>query len=93
MPQSDAVPSQKRKLKKLTRNFNDSDYPFKHERSSHPEFTSDSTTAAPTDEAEQINQDPVYNYHCARLAFGLFMADINDAIKEGDGSAWWIPTN
>ena len=27
----------------------------------------------------------MYNYHCARLAFGLFMADINDAIKEGDG--------
>ena len=74
------------KKKKLTRrNFNDSDYPFRHERSSHPEFTSDSTTAAPTDETEQTNQDPVYNYHCARLALGLFMADINDAIK-GDST-------
>ena len=30
-------------------------------------------------------EDPVYNYHCARLAFGLFLAEIDDAIEEGDG--------
>jgi hypothetical protein len=27
----------------------------------------------------------MFNYHTARLQFGLFLADLNDAIKEGDG--------
>lgn len=32
------------------------------------------------------NQDFVFNYHSARLQFGLFLANLNDAIKEGDGN-------
>ena len=30
------------------------------------------------------NEDHKYNYHVTRLFYGLFMEDINDAIREGD---------
>lgn len=31
------------------------------------------------------HNDYIFNYHSARLAFGLFLSEVNDAIKEGDG--------
>ena len=43
-----------------------------------------------TDRKEQNNQtdtmeDNRYNYHKAKMRFGLLLTDINDAIREGDG--------
>ena len=29
--------------------------------------------------------DHLYNYHCAKLRFGLLLFDFNDAVQEGDG--------
>ena len=36
-------------------------------------------------QTDQGNQDFMFNYHIARLQFELFLNDLNDAIKEGDG--------
>ena len=35
--------------------------------------------------ANSTEQDYMYNYHCAKLTFGLILLEFNDAIKEGDG--------
>lgn len=59
---------------------------FRHQKTIHPEWnTAADEEMTPVEEPAEEKQDPVYNYHCARLAFGLFLAEINDAIKEGDG--------
>lgn len=34
---------------------------------------------------ENTKEDYLYNYHKAKLRFGLLLVDINDAIREGDG--------
>ena len=39
----------------------------------------------PSDIPEDKSEDYVYNYHRGKLIFGLFMLDLNDAIREGDG--------
>ena len=36
-------------------------------------------------EREEEKPDYLYNYHSAKLTFGLILSDINDAIREGDG--------
>lgn len=38
----------------------------------------------PSDSPEDNSEDHVYNYHRGKLIFGLFMLDLNDAIREGD---------
>lgn len=65
-------------------NFHDFFF-FRHERTSHPQLNTADATASAGEDADQDPQDPVYNYHCVRLAYGLFMAEMNDAIREGDG--------
>ena len=56
---------------------------FRHEKTSHPDCNNESVEK--TSPGIEPTEDPVHNYHRARLAFGLFLAEINDAIKEGDG--------
>lgn len=34
---------------------------------------------------ENSKEDYRYNYHCAKLTFGLILMEFNDSIKEGDG--------
>lgn len=43
----------------------------------------------PPPEKEDEKPDYLFNYHSAKLTFGLILADINDAIREGDGD-WLI---
>ena len=57
---------------------------FRYEKTSHPEYIESVEITSPRIH-EEPTEDPVHIYHCARLAFGLFLAEINDAIKEGDG--------
>lgn len=38
-----------------------------------------------TTNANPTEQDYMYNYHSAKLTFGLILLEFNDAIKEGDG--------
>ncbi len=39
----------------------------------------------PSDTTREDSEDPLYNYHRGKLIFGLFMLDLSDAIREGDG--------
>lgn len=39
----------------------------------------------PPIESESHKADYLFNYHSAKLTFGLVLGDINDAIREGDG--------
>lgn len=57
--------------------------PHRHEKKFHPQFV-------PTDDVtEETNvpdkSDHLYNYHCAKLKFGLLLIDFDDAVREGDG--------
>lgn len=55
---------------------------YRHEREKHQDIPADSSS---NDEpSEEKNEDHKYNYHVTRLFYGLFMEDINDAIREGD---------
>ena len=40
---------------------------------------------AETKELSSFNQDYMFNYHQAKLAFGLILFEMGDCIKEGDG--------
>lgn len=55
---------------------------IRHEERFHPHCVpSDNMT-----EEEQVPPgDHLYNYHCAKLKFGLILFDFNDAVQEGDG--------
>ena len=39
----------------------------------------------PSDTCVDDKEDSLYNYHRGKLIFGLFMLDLSDAIREGDG--------
>lgn len=34
---------------------------------------------------ESVGEDYLFNYHRSKLAFGLILFEMDDAIKEGDG--------
>ena len=36
-------------------------------------------------EEDEKKEDYRYNYHCAKLTFGLILMEFNDCVKEGDG--------
>ena len=55
---------------------------YKHEREKHQDIPADS--GSNEEPSEEKNEDHMYNYHVTRLFYGLFMEDINDAIREGD---------
>ena len=39
----------------------------------------------PSETCIDDKEDSLYNYHRGKLIFGLFMLDLSDAIREGDG--------
>jgi len=47
---------------------------FRHERTSHPQLNTADATASAGEDTDQDPKDPVYNYHCARLAYGLYFS-------------------
>ena len=47
----------------------------------HPQLT----LAEPENEATNLREDFLYNYHRSKLVFGLTLLAFDDAIKEGDG--------
>ncbi|CAB4028057.1 hypothetical protein AC249_AIPGENE16794 [Paramuricea clavata] len=58
-------------------------------RTKHEERTHGSV-AAPVNDTESVDddcseQDYLYNYHTAKLTYGLLLLEFNDAVKEGDG--------
>ena len=56
----------------------------RHTRKDHPNFTSPESDEEQSEEA-QSKEDYIMNYHKAKMRYGLLLADINDAIREGDG--------
>ncbi|XP_028408226.1 uncharacterized protein LOC114530810 [Dendronephthya gigantea] len=56
----------------------------RHEIGKHSQvFDPDSTHSIEINESQE--EDNLYNYHCAKLTFGLLLMEFNDGIKEGDG--------
>ena len=53
---------------------------FRHEEQKHNEKITDSAT-----EPEADKEDYKFNYHSAKLSFGLILFEFNDAVSEGDG--------
>ena len=55
----------------------------RHEERIHEENIEDGETT--NTNANSTAEDYMYNYHTAKLTFGLILLEFNDAIKEGDG--------
>lgn len=55
--------------------------PYRHEKK-HAGFQA-TVQEIPISQIKE--SDPIFNYHRAKLSFGLLLMDINDAIREGDG--------
>lgn len=56
----------------------------RHEQRLHPNIDiPDDITEEETKDSRK--SDHLYNYHCAKLKFGLILFAFNDAVKEGDG--------
>ena len=56
---------------------------FRHEGNKHGQVAHEENEETP--EPDETNQDYRYNYHIAKLTFGLILMDFSDAVKEGDG--------
>ncbi|CAB3986486.1 hypothetical protein AC249_AIPGENE16794 [Paramuricea clavata] len=56
----------------------------RHEKKNHLQFTPEEDTSV-NDTPDPIINDHLYNYHCAKLKFGMILFDFNDAVQEGDG--------
>ena len=61
----------------------------RHEKQSHPDLQATCTSSPETghviNSAEEKKEDHVFNYHKAKLTYGLLFSDFGDAIREGDG--------
>ena len=57
---------------------------LRYEKKKHESFIPQHYVQPPP-ESEDERPDYLFNYHSAKLTFGLILADINDAIREGDG--------
>ena len=57
---------------------------YSHEKCSHGSVavTDNGTESVDNDCSEQ---DYLYNYHTAKLTYGLLLLEFNDSVKEGDG--------
>lgn len=53
---------------------------FRHEEQKHGEFLPEEDIAP-----DESHEDYKFNYHSAKLTFGLVLFEFNDAVKEGDG--------
>lgn len=66
---------------------------FRHQQKQHGivlEETGDSSANDDRHSKDQKSKEDLkFNYHKAKMRFGLLLADINDAIKEGDGERIW----
>lgn len=58
---------------------------FSHEKNIHPNFSGWSGETEEVEGRGAVEEDSVFNYHRAKLAFGLILFEMDDAIKEGDG--------
>ena len=56
-----------------------------HEGNLHPNFNPGINSDEQGKEGEAPQEDYIFNYHQAKLAFGLILFEFDDAIKEGDG--------
>ena len=61
----------------------------RHEKQSHPDLQATCTSSPEAghviNSAEEKKEDHVFNYHKAKLTYGLLFSDFGDAIREGDG--------
>ena len=59
---------------------------FRHEKDAHGVLVETTSSASnERSESTKVEDDFLYNYHRAKLTFGLVLFEFNDAIKEGDG--------
>ena len=56
---------------------------FRHEHQSHPDFQPAETASKSSDVNK--DEDYLFNYHQAKMSFGLILMAFEDAVKEGDG--------
>ena len=62
---------------------------FRHQQKQHGSVLEETGDSSANDdrhsEDQKSKEDFKFNYHKAKMRFGLLLADIDDAIKEGDG--------
>ena len=56
-----------------------------HESKAHPNVTVEVQDTQGDTNQESAKEDFLFNYHQAKLAFGLILFEFGNAIKEGDG--------
>ena len=58
---------------------------FRHEKKQHPDFEPEFHSAEVTSySTTKKSEDYLYNYHQAKLAYGLLLFEFEDAVKEAD---------
>lgn len=58
---------------------------YRHEGNKHGEIDLAYEENDETPKPDEVKQDHRYNYHIAKLTFGLILMDFRDAVREGDG--------
>lgn len=66
-------------------NFSGYFYLYRHERKTHDNIPEQSSSVS-GEPQEQVVEDYKYNYHVARLFYGLLMVNTHDSIREGDAA-------
>ena len=66
-------------------NFSGYFYLYRHERKTHDNIP-DQSSSVSGEPQEQVVEDYKYNYHVARLFYGLLMVNTHDSIREGDAA-------
>ena len=60
---------------------------YRHEKNKHPnlELANTEETVQNENKGSEEKEDQIFNYHKAKLSYGLLLLDFGDAIREGDG--------
>ena len=60
---------------------------YKHEKKKHPnlELVITEETVQNENKGSEEKKYQIFNYHKAKLSYGLLLFDFGDAIREGDG--------
>lgn len=66
-------------------NFTGYFYLYRHERKTHDNIPEQSSSVS-GEPQEQVAEDYKYNYHVARLFYGLLLVNTHDSIREGDAA-------
>lgn len=66
-------------------NFSGYFYLYRHEQKTHDNIPEQSSSVS-GEPQEQVVEDYKYNYHVARLFYGLLMVNTRDSIREGDAA-------